>query len=162
LRRPWQIGSKRTMPCPFMMHVCFKSVRKNDRLSLLSPRRRLRPPQTVSSLPIYHRLIESFRTFTGIPMVLNKSFNENESVVCKPHEALDCFLRRKWTSSFWEIQSLQDETPPKGPKVDEFDPKRKSELVLSRKLALGEQKVATTSIRLPIRVLMCQLVPSEG
>jgi carbamoyltransferase len=53
--------------------------------------------QTVSSLtnPKYHRLIESFRALTGIPMVLNTSFNENEPVVCKPQEALDCFLRTK-------------------------------------------------------------------
>ena len=53
--------------------------------------------QTVSSLtnPRYHRLIKSFRTLTGIPMVLNTSFNENEPVVCKPQEALDCFLRTK-------------------------------------------------------------------
>ena len=28
-------------------------------------------------------------------MVLNTSFNENEPVVCKPKEALDCFLRTK-------------------------------------------------------------------
>jgi len=40
-------------------------------------------------------LIESFRDLTGIPMVLNTSFNENEPVVCKPEEALDCFLRTK-------------------------------------------------------------------
>jgi carbamoyltransferase len=53
--------------------------------------------QTVSRLtnPRYHRLIESFRILTGIPMVLNTSFNENEPVVCKPEEALDCFLRTK-------------------------------------------------------------------
>jgi carbamoyltransferase len=53
--------------------------------------------QTVSQLanPKYHRLIQSFRDLTGIPMVLNTSFNENEPVVCKPHEALDCFLRTK-------------------------------------------------------------------
>jgi carbamoyltransferase len=43
----------------------------------------------------YHRLIDSFRALTGIPMVLNTSFNENEPVVCKPEEALDCFLRTK-------------------------------------------------------------------
>jgi carbamoyltransferase len=28
-------------------------------------------------------------------MVLNTSFNENEPVVCRPEEALDCFLRTK-------------------------------------------------------------------
>ena len=45
--------------------------------------------------PRYHRLIETFRDITGIPMVLNTSFNENEPVVCKPQEALECFLRTK-------------------------------------------------------------------
>ena len=51
--------------------------------------------QTVSrqTNPRYWRLIESFRQLTGIPMVLNTSFNENEPVVCTPAEALDCFLR---------------------------------------------------------------------
>jgi carbamoyltransferase len=32
---------------------------------------------------------------TSIPVVLNTSFNENELVVCRPEEALDCFLRTK-------------------------------------------------------------------
>jgi carbamoyltransferase len=45
--------------------------------------------------PRYYRLIEAFRELTGIPMVLNTSFNENEPVVCAPDEALDCFLRTK-------------------------------------------------------------------
>src|SRR5262249_18282511 len=45
--------------------------------------------------PRYHRLIESYRDLTGIPMVLNTSFNENEPVVCEPKEALDCFLRTR-------------------------------------------------------------------
>ena len=31
----------------------------------------------------------------GVPIVLNTSFNENEPVVCKPEEAIDCFLRTK-------------------------------------------------------------------
>jgi len=43
--------------------------------------------------PLYHRLIASFLDITGVPMVLNTSFNENEPVVCRPQEALDCFLR---------------------------------------------------------------------
>jgi carbamoyltransferase len=45
--------------------------------------------------PRYWRLIDAFRKLTGVPMVLNTSFNENEPVVCKPEEALDCFLRTK-------------------------------------------------------------------
>jgi len=42
---------------------------------------------------LYHRLIDTFRGVTGVPMLLNTSFNENEPVVCHPREALDCFLR---------------------------------------------------------------------
>jgi carbamoyltransferase len=45
--------------------------------------------------PRYHALITAFFDLTGVPMVLNTSFNENEPVVCKPVEALDCFLRTK-------------------------------------------------------------------
>lgn len=53
--------------------------------------------QTVDAAtnPRYAALIEAFRAQTGVPMVLNTSFNENEPVVCKPEEALDCFLRTK-------------------------------------------------------------------
>jgi len=53
--------------------------------------------QTVSAAdnPRYHRLIGAFRDLTGVPMVLNTSFNENEPVVCTPDEALDCFLRTR-------------------------------------------------------------------
>ena len=43
--------------------------------------------------PRYYALIEAFEKLTGVPMVLNTSFNENEPVVCRPEEALDCFLR---------------------------------------------------------------------
>jgi len=53
--------------------------------------------QTVdrASNPRYYALIETFAQLTGVPMVLNTSFNENEPVVCRPEEALDCFLRTK-------------------------------------------------------------------
>jgi carbamoyltransferase len=45
--------------------------------------------------PLYHQLITEFHRHTGVPIVLNTSFNENEPVVCRPEEALDCFLRTK-------------------------------------------------------------------
>jgi carbamoyltransferase len=53
--------------------------------------------QTVSAAtnPRYHRLIRAFQALTGVPMVLNTSFNENEPIVQRPEEALDCFLRTK-------------------------------------------------------------------
>jgi len=43
----------------------------------------------------YYELINCFYQKTGVPMILNTSFNENEPIVCKPEEALDCFLRTK-------------------------------------------------------------------
>src|SRR5689334_245978 len=45
--------------------------------------------------PLYHQLISEFCSLTSVPLVLNTSFNENEPVVCRPEEALDCFLRTK-------------------------------------------------------------------
>jgi len=82
---------------PFMLQVI-----------LIRPERRAQIPavthvdgsgrlQTVdrASNPLYYALIEAFFRITGVPMVLNTSFNENEPVVCRPEEALDCFLRTK-------------------------------------------------------------------
>ena len=43
----------------------------------------------------YHALISAFRDLTGVPVVLNTSFNDNEPIVCRPEEAIDCFLRTK-------------------------------------------------------------------
>ncbi len=53
--------------------------------------------QTVSreENPLYWKLIKGFEAATGIPVILNTSFNENEPVVCRPEEALECFLRTK-------------------------------------------------------------------
>lgn len=43
--------------------------------------------------PKYYALIDKFREKTGLPILLNTSFNENEPIVNHPKEALDCFLR---------------------------------------------------------------------
>ncbi len=43
--------------------------------------------------PLYWELIRAFEKRTGIPVLLNTSFNENEPIVQRPEEALDCFLR---------------------------------------------------------------------
>jgi carbamoyltransferase len=43
--------------------------------------------------PRYYQLIETFRQKTGVPILLNTSFNENEPIVNSPEHALDCFLR---------------------------------------------------------------------
>jgi len=45
--------------------------------------------------PRYYQLIEDFYQLTGVPVVLNTSFNENEPIVCTPRDAIDCFLKTK-------------------------------------------------------------------
>ena len=53
--------------------------------------------QTVSMAtnPRYYRLIRAFEQITGVPVLLNTSFNENEPIVDTPQQALDCFLRTR-------------------------------------------------------------------
>ena len=43
----------------------------------------------------YYQLISDFNAITGVPVVLNTSFNENEPVVCTPRHAIDCFLKTR-------------------------------------------------------------------
>jgi carbamoyltransferase len=43
--------------------------------------------------PRYYQLIEAFRKKTGVPILLNTSFNENEPIVNSPQDALECYLR---------------------------------------------------------------------
>ena len=49
----------------------------------------------MNTSPKYYKLISRFFEKTGIPILLNTSFNENEPIVNKPDEAIDCFLRTK-------------------------------------------------------------------
>ncbi len=82
---------------PFMMQVYPIRAEKRTRIPAVTHVDGSGRLQTVTSLanPRYHRLISAFRDLTGVPMVLNTSFNENEPVVCTPGEALDCFLRTR-------------------------------------------------------------------
>jgi carbamoyltransferase len=45
--------------------------------------------------PLYWKLIRRFADITGVPVLLNTSFNENEPIVNTPEEAIDCFLRTR-------------------------------------------------------------------
>lgn len=59
--------------------------------------------------PHYHALISAFFQLTGVPMVLNTSFNENEPIVCTPREALDCFLRTNMDVLVLETMMIERE-----------------------------------------------------
>lgn len=65
--------------------------------------------QTVarSTNPRYHQLISDFEQLTGVPVVLNTSFNEDEPIVCTPEEALNCFQRTRMDVLFLGNYMLQ-------------------------------------------------------
>lgn len=80
---------------PFMMHVVKIRPEWRPRLPAVTHVDGTGRLQTVSaaSNPLYHRLISAFKRRTGLGLVLNTSFNENEPVVDTPEQALDCFRR---------------------------------------------------------------------
>ncbi len=82
---------------PFMMEVFQVREEKRSQIPATTHVDGSGRLQTVhkETNPRYHRLIDCYRQITGVPIVLNTSFNENEPVVCKPEEALACFLRTK-------------------------------------------------------------------
>ncbi len=82
---------------PFMMQVFQIREDKRAQIPAVTHADGSGRLQTVTSQANhrYANLIKAFETETGVPMVLNTSFNENEPVVCRPEEALDCFLRTK-------------------------------------------------------------------
>jgi len=82
---------------PFMMQVYPIRADKRGRIPAVAHVDGSGRLQTVAPAanPRYHGLISAFRDLTGVPMLLNTSFNENEPVVCTPAQALDCFLRTK-------------------------------------------------------------------
>ena len=82
---------------PFMMQVYQVRVEKRSLIPAVVHVDGSGRLQTVyrQTNPRYWLLIEEFRRITGVAMVLNTSFNENEPVVCRPAEALDYFLRTR-------------------------------------------------------------------
>ena len=82
---------------PFMMQVYQIKSEKRDIIPAVAHvdgSGRLQTVCKATNLK-YYNLIKAFEDITGVPIVLNTSFNENEPVVCTPMEALDCFLRTK-------------------------------------------------------------------
>jgi carbamoyltransferase len=82
-------------PDPFMMKVYPLRPAKRQLVPAVTHVDGTGRLQTVSyqTNPRYWELIRAFERLTGVPMVLNTSFNENEPIVNTPGEAIDCFLR---------------------------------------------------------------------
>ena len=84
-------------PSPFMLHVYKIRPEWRARLAAVNHVDDTGRLQTVAQdeNPLYYDLIKKFELKTGIPVILNTSFNENEPIVCQPFEAIECFLRTK-------------------------------------------------------------------
>lgn len=84
-------------PDPFMLKVYKIRQEKRDVIPAVTHADGTGRLQTVRKQDNlrYWTLIDEFRKITGVPVVLNTSFNENEPIVCSPEEALACFLRTK-------------------------------------------------------------------
>jgi len=80
---------------PFMQHVVKIRPEWRERLPAVTHVDGTGRLQTVDKVsnPRYHALISAFQKRTGVGMVLNTSFNENEPVVDTPEQAYDCFAR---------------------------------------------------------------------
>jgi carbamoyltransferase len=82
-------------PSPFMTMAYAVKREKRDKIPApthVDGTGRLQTVTTAAN-PRYSKLISEFERQTGVPVVLNTSFNDNEPIVCKPQEAIDCFER---------------------------------------------------------------------
>jgi carbamoyltransferase len=86
-----------SVPDPFMIQVYPVRPEKRDVIPAVTHvdgSGRLQSVSARTNLK-YYQLIKEFEKLTGVPIVLNTSFNENEPIVDTPSQALDCFLRTR-------------------------------------------------------------------
>lgn len=88
---------EKTYPDPFMIKVYPIKEEKRSVVPAVTHVDGTGRLQTVTEYenPLYWRLIKAYGDLTGVPVILNTSFNENEPIVCTPQEAIECFLRTK-------------------------------------------------------------------
>lgn len=84
-------------PSPFMLHVYKIRADKREQLCAVNHVDDTGRLQSVAhdENSLYYDLIRAFERKSGIPVVLNTSFNENEPIVCAPEQAISCFQRTK-------------------------------------------------------------------
>lgn len=87
----------KTRESPFMNFVFPVCPEKKEKIPAVTHIDGTARVHTVSRAanPLFWNLIHEFERITGIPMLLNTSFNENEPIVCSPRDALNCYLRTK-------------------------------------------------------------------
>lgn len=83
------------VPSPFMLFAFEVKSDKKSKIPAVTHVDGSARPHTVSkdTNPLYWKLIKEFENITGVPVILNTSFNIQEPIVCSPSEALDCFMK---------------------------------------------------------------------
>ncbi len=118
------------LPCessPFMLIVCPVREEWKDRLRAITHIDGTCRVQTVESdsSPLYFKLLHLYGTETGIPVLLNTSFNiRGEPIVCTPAEAIHCFLKTKLDAlilGHYLIEAKPDGVPYTFEEVDRLD-----------------------------------------
>ena len=86
-----------THPAPSMLMVYEVKPDKREQIPAVTHVDGSGRLQTVSQSlnQRYYQLISDFAELTGVPVVLNTSFNDNEPIVCTPQQAIDCFLKTR-------------------------------------------------------------------
>ncbi|MBD0326273.1 MAG: carbamoyltransferase [Pyrinomonadaceae bacterium] len=88
---------EQTHPAPTMLMVYQIKPEQRERIPAVTHVDGSGRLQTVSREvnERYYQLISDFHALTGVPIVLNTSFNENEPIVCTPRHAIDCFMKTR-------------------------------------------------------------------
>lgn len=88
---------EQTKPDPFMVMVYRIKPEKRALLPAVTHADGTGRLQTVTEAeePKYYGVIKAFGDITGVPILINTSFNENEPIVCTPKQAYDCFRRTR-------------------------------------------------------------------
>ncbi|MDR4509884.1 MAG: carbamoyltransferase [Candidatus Brocadiaceae bacterium] len=84
-------------PSPFMLFAFKVNSHKQNEIPAVTHVDGTARPQTVSKKenPLYWNLIKEFENLTGVPVLLNTSFNVQEPIVCSPKDAVSCFIKTK-------------------------------------------------------------------
>jgi carbamoyltransferase len=84
-------------PSPFMVQAYKIKAHQRERIPAVTHEDGTGRLQTVERdvHPLYWSLLKRFGELSGVPILVNTSFNENEPIVNTPAQALDCFLRTR-------------------------------------------------------------------
>jgi len=101
-------------PSPYMILIADVRPEKKDIIPAVTHADGTARFHTVSKRtnPLYWQLIAEFEKITGVPVIINTSFNENEPIVCTPEDAVNCFLRTDF-----DVLAIGDYIVEKGHKV---------------------------------------------